>query len=98
MTKKRAPARSLRRGKYAYTVVLLRPEYLGDITQEQYGQDIYVALVTAANIGGAIEAAQQEVFAADTLDGLAPVDAEDYKLCVMFEGHQDPMCFGWQAH
>lgn len=96
MAKKRAVARSPRQDTYPYTVVLLRPDYLGEVTQEQYGQDIYVALVMASSVGHAIKAAQQEVFAVDTKDALAPVSAEDYKLCVLFEGHHDPRAFGWQ--
>jgi hypothetical protein len=97
MAKKRPQSRTPYRDVYPYTVVLLRPEYLGDITQERYGQDIYVAFVVANSMGNALEAAQREVFAADTNEGLAPVDSEDYLLCVLFEGHHDPKAFGWQV-
>lgn len=96
MVKKCVAARTPHGTAYPYTVVLLRPDYLGEVTQEQYGQDIYVALVMAGSVGQAIKAAQQEVFAVDTKDALAPVYAEDYELCVLFEGHHDPRAFGWQ--
>lgn len=97
MTKKRPQVRSPMPDMYPYTVVLLRPEYLGEFTTEQYGQDIYVAQVTASSVGAALRAAQKEVFAADTRDGLAPVSREDYKLCVLFDEHCDPRAFGWQV-
>lgn len=89
-----------------YTVILLRPRYLtkdgdddllGLKTDEPYGTDIYVGHVTATGYLRAIRVAQEEVFYADTKDGLRPRAAEDYALCVMFEGHQQPKLYGWQT-
>lgn len=80
-----------------YTVVLLRPEYLGEETEEEYGQDIYVAAVEADCCRSALKAAQDEVMTGDWQDGLEPKQAVDYKLCVMFEGHHYPILFGWQS-
>lgn len=79
-----------------YTVVLLRPEYLSEETDEEYGQDIYVALVSSENIRKAIQIAQKEAYDADIKEDLKPKSAEDYKLCVMFEGTHNPTFFGWQ--
>ena len=81
-----------------YTVVLLRPDYLNEITETEYGQDIYVALVDADTTLLAVRDAQREVFVADKKEGLKPESPEDYKLCVLFGGHQNPKLFGWQAH
>lgn len=97
MTKKRPLVRTPHPSAHPYTVVVLRPEYLGEFTEEAYGQDIYVALIEAYSAGNAVKVAQQEAFAADTRADLAPVTAEDYKLCVLFEGHHDPRLFGWQV-
>lgn len=82
--------------KKKYTVVLLRPEYLSEITDEVYGQDIYVALVKATTSEAAILAAQAEAFKADKTILMRPQKSEDYKLCVLFEGHHEPRRFGWQ--
>lgn len=79
-----------------YTVVLLRPKYITASTGEVFGQDIYVAFVEAATPEAALLKAQAEVFEADTENWLRPRKAEDYKLCVMFEGHHKPKRFGWQ--
>ena len=79
-----------------YTVVLLRPEYLGEATEEDYGQDIYVALLEAENMVGAVELAQIEASLADKKEGLKPQSPADYKLCVLFQGHSAPALFGWQ--
>lgn len=79
-----------------YTVVLLRPVYLNLETDEKYGQDIYVALVSATSPEDSLRVAQKEVFKADKKDGMHPRNELDYKLCVMFEGHHQPKRFGWQ--
>lgn len=77
-----------------HTVVLLRPDYIATV----FGIDVYVAHVTVQDSINswalAVAAAQKEVFEADTTDGLEPEAPEDYKLCVMFEGHQNPKLFG----
>ena len=80
--------------KTKFTVVLLRPDYMTSDTP--YGQDIYVALIEANDCDDAVQAAQQEVFQADRIDGLAPESLDDYALVVMFEGHHVPVLFGWQ--
>lgn len=80
-----------------FTVVLLRPDYLCEVTGEKYGKDIYVALVTAQDARSALVTAQKEVFAADKEDGMEPSAYKDYELCVMFNGHCDVRYFGWQV-
>lgn len=80
-----------------YTVVLLRPEYLTIVTDEQYGKDIYVGLMMAENQYNAIELAQLEVFNSDKDEGLHPLMKSDYELCILFEGLHDPKLFGWQV-
>ena len=80
-----------------FTVVLLRPDYLNEVTEEVFGKDIYVASVKAANTTDAIVVAQQEVFKADKKDKLKPKESTDYQLSVMFEGHPKIALFGWQA-
>ena len=97
MTKKRPMVRSPQPSEHPFTVVLLRPEYLGEFTEEAYGQDIYVAFAVANTVGASIKAAQQDAFDSDTRVGFAPVGPEDYRLCVLFEGHHDPRMFGWQV-
>lgn len=79
-----------------YTVVLLRPVYLNFDTGEKFGQDIYVAMVSATSPEDAVKVAQTEVFKADKKDGMKPRNMLDYILCVMFEGHHQPKRFGWQ--
>lgn len=82
-----------------YTVVLLRPEYLGNRTETPYGQDIYVAIgIEASEAMFAVRIARAEVFNADVREGLKPESASDYKLCVLFEGEHQPKLFGWQVH
>ncbi len=79
----------------AYTVILLRPDYLCD--DGNFGQDVYVALIPAA--ADAIDAllqAQQEVFTADLSEGCDPESPDDYALVVTFEGIQQPVQYGWQ--
>lgn len=80
--------------QHDYTVVLLRPDYLAD----DFGTDIYVAQVDAANESDAVSAAQQEAFASDTKDEMEPNAPDDYALCVLFEGRHDPKLFGWQDY
>jgi len=78
-----------------FTVVLLRPDYMiNDIPQ---GQDVYVAHVVAEDESQALKFGQKEVAKADAEDAdgeEAPYD--DYALCVMFEGHHEPVLFGWE--
>jgi hypothetical protein len=80
--------------KHKFTVILLRPDYMS----ENYGEDIYVALVEVDDTDCmlALTAAKKEVFKADKRDGLEPNDLDDYALCVMFSGHVQPCLFGWQ--
>lgn len=80
-----------------FTVVLLRPPYMSKRTETPYGKDIYVANVMAEDSVGAVNAAQAEVFIADTKDKLKPFLREEYELCVLFEGHHEPKLFGWQT-
>ena len=82
----------------AYTVVLLRPQYMCDETGETYGNDIYVAAVKGLSHCDAIKRAQREVFESDKEDGLGIISPSDYKLCVLFEGKHEPALFGWQAY
>lgn len=66
-----------------YTIILLRPDDLTD----DYGQDIYVAYVTAKDTRAAILAAQNEVYLADKIDGQPVASKDDYALLVFFLGH-----------
>lgn len=81
--------------KHKFTVVLLRPDYMS----ENYGEDIYVALVEVDKDDTltALRAAQVQVFKADKRDELEPESVSDYALCVMFPGHVQPCMFGWQT-
>lgn len=75
-----------------YTAVLLRPDYLA----EQYGIDTYVATVEADSMKGAVEKAQEEVFQADSADGMHCGSADDYALVLLFHDHITPILYGWQ--
>ena len=72
-----------------WTVVLFRP------VEEK--NDIYVAHVMAEGCYAAVTAAQMQVFVADTTDGCAPATPEQYKLCIVFEGTQQPRLYGWSV-
>lgn len=85
-----------------YTVVLLYPDWAAD----QYGEDSYTAKVRLPrpSVQGAIEAAQIQAFEAwaagqhekpDELieQGKSPFD---FFALVVFEGHHDPVGWGWQ--
>lgn len=60
-----------------FTVVLLYPDFMAS----NYGQDIYIAAVTAVDVRTAIAAAQQE--AAEEQQHLDP---EDFACVVAFHG------------
>ena len=81
----------------AYTVVLLRPEYMTEESGEEFGMDTYVAMVTEESLEDAIKTAQKKVMASDKRDGLRPRNAEDYKMCLIFPGHIHPELYGWQV-
>ena len=83
-----------------YTVVLLRPDYLAAGEKGSFGQDVYVAHVSADGTYDAFDAAKLEAANADCVDASdgpeqAP-DPEDYALVVLFGGHHEPKLFGWQ--
>ena len=83
-----------------YTVVLLRPHYLCNrVDGEKYGTNIYVATrIVAANTVDAVRMAKAEVYSRDRKEIPKPHAPSDYELCVAFEGHHDPVLFGWQPH
>ena len=55
-----------------------------------YGQDIYVATVKAIDEYAAVIIAQNEVYQCELKDKIAKnIVSTDYKLCVVFEGHQN---------
>ena len=70
-----------------FTIVLLRPQFIAD----SYGRQLYVAHIQSIDSKSAVEAALQEVFEADNRDGLAALTPIPYELCVMFNGHHDPL-------
>ena len=69
-----------------------------DYLADDFGTDIYVAQVGAANESDAVSAAQHEAFDSDTKDEMEPNAPDDYALCVLFEGRHDPKLFGWQDY
>lgn len=75
--------------KKRYTVVLQRPEYMDEATP-------YVATVEATTPKDAAQKAQEEAFAADTEDELAPETHLDYYVSVVFNGQCNIELFGWQ--
>ena len=81
-----------------YTVILLYPDYLCD--DVPYGQEVCVARrTTAEDPAGALAEAQKEAFMVTREEGNEgghAEDPEDFSLVVMFEGHHDPVLFGWQ--
>jgi hypothetical protein len=67
-----------------YTVILMRPDYVAD----NFGQDSYVAWVTAMNPDAAIRAAQQEAYTIDMgSDPDSPGYPADYFVVTIFDGH-----------
>lgn len=86
-----------------WTVVLLRCQRLNELTEEEYGKDIYVAHVTAPSYVLALKEARRQVHKADRDDmgekmdriGIEP-NEHCYPLCVMFEGYQEPKLFGFE--
>lgn len=80
-----------------FTVILLRPDYMNEATEARYGQDIYVALVSAEEKMEAVRLARLDVFAADKKDGLKPKGLNDYVLCCLLDGHCNVGMFGWQV-
>jgi hypothetical protein len=62
-----------------YTVLLLRPDYIAD----QYGEDTYLAHVTAGNPTEALAEARREVAKADGND---EPEWNDYACLCIFEG------------
>lgn len=92
-----------------FTVVLMRGHRFQDIPDwgTEPRTDTYVAHVRAHNKQSAVRLAKEEVIAADNKDlkitlGARHVRAlglnkEDYDFLVMFEGHLQPACFGWES-
>lgn len=85
-----------------YTVVLLTPEYLCT-DGNGYGQEIYVALCYGDSTVDAVRNAKREAYDAHLKDFYEggpprPRSLQDYRLCVMFEGHHDVKLFVWQPH
>jgi hypothetical protein len=72
-----------------YTVVLHRPEYL-EIS------DPYVAFTDKPGVAKAIRAAKVEARRMDKKEGCLTHAAEDYKVCVVFNGVNHPVFYGWQ--
>lgn len=69
-----------------YTIVLQRPDYL-----REEDIDVYVALVSASDQFSAVTVAQEEASAADG----GGAQADDYALAVSFNGHCNPVLWGW---
>jgi len=67
-----------------YTVLLLRPDYVAD----GFGQDTYLAHVTARSPKGAIASARKQVWKADDIDD---VTSEDYYPLITLEGCHDDL-------
>lgn len=73
----------------AWTVLLLRPDYIAD----DYGTDTYMTHVEAENAAAAVEAAQTEAYEADhdedeREEGIG--SADDYAVLLVIEGkHMD---------
>ena len=77
-----------------YSVVLLRAAYM--LEDLDYGQDVYVAHVTATNPHNAIPTARIQAYEADRRDGGEPVNPNDYDVTLVLAGHVDVKLFGWQ--
>lgn len=73
-----------------YTVVLLRPEVISD----DYPIDTYTAYVEETGIKEAIRAAQIQAFKSEEVK---PRSKDEYKMLLVFKGHQEPIAFGWQT-
>lgn len=72
---------------YAYTVLLLRPDYVADT----FGQDTYMTHVSALSVAAAQAAAQQEAAQCDNShhgDGGGGLP-EDYHVLAVFEGNHN---------
>jgi|ERR1700737_478680 len=88
----------------SWTVVLLRPQRMCDYQGEEYGKNVYVALIQdAQDTTEARIKAQMEVHAADCRDlgkrvmSNLDVAPRDYGLCVMFRGIHQTARFGWEV-
>lgn len=83
-----------------FTVLLVRPEY-AEHGQCDEKQDTYLALMSVEDVDSAIALAKQEVFTEDLKDGTISCggghNANDYLLLAVFDGHIEPILFGWQA-
>lgn len=80
-----------------YTVILLRPHLNEEDHDVPFGQDTYVANVTASGPMSAVTQAQHEVFAADMEAGTAPTISTDYMCVMVFEGWPAVALHGWQT-
>lgn len=82
-----------------FTVVLLYPDWAAD----NYGEDSYTAHVEATTRFTAIEAAQSQAYEAFRRSEKLSVreirdlgEPPDFYGLVVFEGHIEPVAFGWQ--
>lgn len=76
-----------------FTVILMRPERVGWLTESTYGQDVYFAHVEAEHARCAVEPALTQAVEADKdLD----LSKEDYICVAVLDGHVTPALFGWQ--
>lgn len=92
-----------------FTVVLMRGYRFQEIPDWECEpeNDTYTAHVRAHDKASAVRLAKQEAIDADSTSlthtlGAKYVralllDKEDYDFLVMFAGHQDVVCFGWQS-
>lgn len=82
---------------YKYTVILLRPHINEADHDVPFGQDTYVANVTASSAMSAVTQAQHELFAADIENDMAPTISTDYMCVMVFEGWPAVALHGWQT-
>lgn len=69
-----------------YTILLMRPDYVA----EQYGEDTYLAHISAENVQDAQVFAQEEAFRVDDLDTDDGESPDAYLVLLVVEGiHHD---------
>lgn len=92
-----------------FTVVLMRRYRFEDIPgwECEPETDIYVALIYAHDKASAVRLAKEQVIDADNRDlthtlgakfvRALRLDKSDYTFLVLFDGHQEPKCWGWES-
>ncbi len=89
--------------KIDFTVVLVRPERLSQLTGEDSRLNVYVALVRGSDPFDAQRTARKELLKADKkafreeLKGEPALKSSEYTMVLTFEGHHSPKWFGWQT-